>query len=61
MAIDRYATWIWSVMCTDFVASEPMSIEWLSAENTWSSRFWMTTDSPNVTSNVVSGPRSRLT
>ena len=60
MAIDRYATWIWSVMCTDFVASEPMLSEWLSAENTCSNRFWMTTDSPNVTNNVVSGPRSRL-
>ena len=40
--------------------SEPIWIEWLSAEYTSSNRFWMTTDRPNVTSSVVNGPRSRL-
>ena len=40
--------------------NDPMSIEWLSAEKTSSSTFWMTIETPKLTSSVVSGPRSRV-
>ena len=38
----------------------PRSNEWLSADAATSNAFWMTTESPKVTSKVVSGETSRL-
>ncbi len=45
---------IWDPILNESDTSDPMSSAWLLAEVNWSRPFSITTDSPNVTSSVVS-------
>ena len=47
-------------MSKEPVPNEPRPASGVSAENVCSRRFWMTMESPKVTSSVASGPDDRL-